>query len=164
METQSTGSLRTIAGIVGAVVVASGLGGAVTQNSLNTWYRGLRKARLNPPNWVFGPVWTTLYVFMAIAAWLDWRGGRGRPEGRRALRLFGVQLSLNLLWSILFFGLRSPRFALLDIAALWGTITAWLAASARINRWTTLLIFPYLAWVSFASYLNFEVWRKNRNR
>lgn len=162
MQMQSTGTLRALAGFVAVVAAAAGIGGASTQNSLRTWYEGLRKPRLNPPKWVFGPVWTTLYAFMAIAAWLDWRDGRNRPEGQRALGLFGVQLFLNTLWSILFFGRRAPGLALFDIAALWTSIAGWLVTSARVNRWTALLILPYLAWVSFASYLNWGVWRLNR--
>ncbi|HEX5414649.1 MAG TPA: TspO/MBR family protein [Chloroflexota bacterium] len=162
MRIQSATSLRALAGFTIAVAAAAGIGGAATQSSLDTWYARLRKPKLNPPKWVFGPVWTTLYAFMAIAAWLDWRAGRNRHQGRRALRLFGIQLFFNTLWSILFFGRRAPGLALLDIAALWTSIVAWLSASLRVNRWTALLILPYLAWVSFASYLNWGIWRLNR--
>jgi benzodiazapine receptor len=121
------------------------------------WYEQLTKPTLNPPNWVFGPVWTALYLMMAIAAWLVWRAdGRTQPLG-----LFAIQLSLNAVWSALFFGLHHPGWALVDIALLWVAVAATLASFWRSNTIAGCLLVPYLAWVTFASYLNFMIWRLN---
>lgn len=155
-------SIGTLLGFFIASFAAAAIGGVATNRSLQSWYPSLRKPSLNPPSWVFGPVWTALYSLMAVAAWLDWRHGRSSENGRRALGLFGLQLGLNTLWSLLFFGLRAPGLALLEIGTLWASIAAWLIASTRVDRRTLWLIAPYLAWVSFASYLNLRIWQLNR--
>jgi translocator protein len=124
------------------------------------WYAGLVKPALTPPGWVFGPVWTLLYAMMGTAAWLVWRayGLTGAPV---PLGLFLVQLALNALWSYLFFGLNRPGLAFLDIVALWLAILATLVAFWRADPLAGLLLLPYLLWVSFATYLNFQFWRLN---
>jgi tryptophan-rich sensory protein len=125
------------------------------------WYAGIAKPSWNPPNWIFGPVWTALYLMMAVAAWMVWKA-TGATGVRHALMLFLVQLALNAAWSWLFFGRERPDLALMDIAALWLTIVATTWAFWGIERRAGMLMLPYLAWVSFASCLNFAIWRLNR--
>jgi translocator protein len=137
------------------------VGALVTRPAIPVWYAALRKPALAPPNWVFGPVWTALFVAMGIAAFLVWRAGWRAPAVRQALWLFGLQLGLNALWSILFFGQRAPGAALVDIVALWLAIAATIAAFARVSRSAAWLLVPYLLWVSFAVYLNAMIWWLN---
>lgn len=125
------------------------------------WYAQLRKPSWNPPSWLFGPVWTALYTMMAISAWLVWRRG-GFAANARPLGLFAVQLVFNALWSWLFFGLKNPALALIDIVLLWVAIAATLAAFYRVHRVAGWLLVPYLAWVSFATVLNATLWLLNR--
>jgi tryptophan-rich sensory protein len=127
---------------------------------LDTWYVTLEKPSWNPPNWIFGPVWTCLYIAMAIAAWLVWRK-EGIAGARAQLLLFAGQLILNAAWSFLFFGLRNPGLALVDIVLLWLSILATLLAFAKVSGWAAALFLPYLAWVSFATALNWALWRMN---
>lgn len=141
-----------------ASALAAGLGGLATVSNVNGWYVAADKAPWSPPNWVFGPVWTTLYVAMAVAAWLVWRRRTEKP--RAALTIYGVQLVLNLLWTPVFFGL----YPALGTPALWtafGIILALAVAVATtvmlfgpISRAAGLLMLPYLSWVVFASSLN----------
>ncbi len=125
------------------------------------WYAGLSKPAWNPPGWLFGPVWTTLYALMAVAAWLVWRRGGWRAQ-RGPLGLYLVQLALNAAWTPLFFGLRWPLAGLVDIVLLLAAVVATLAAFVRVRRWAGLLLVPYLLWVSFATVLNFTLWQLNR--
>jgi len=124
------------------------------------WYAALDKPSWNPPNAVFGPVWTTLYILMGIAAWLVWRRA-GFAGARTALTLYGVQLALNALWSYLFFGMQSPLAAFLELTVLWGVIVATLVRFWRVSPAAGALLIPYLCWVSFAGVLNFVIWRLN---
>lgn len=124
------------------------------------WYLGLQKPSWNPPAWLFAPVWTLLYLLMAVAAWLVWRRGGWRQQ-RRPLTLFVTQLALNALWTPLFFGLHRPDWAFVTIVLLWLAISATIVAFARIQRAAAALLAPYLAWVSFATCLNFALWRLN---
>lgn len=140
------------AGILGSVFTASNVGG---------WYTTLAKPELNPPAWVFGPVWTTLYTLMGIAAYLVWRK-IDAPGAKLALTLYGVQLALNALWSILFFGLHSPGGALVEVVFLWLTILATIIAFAKISKSAAWLLVPYILWVSFAMYLNYMLWMLNQ--
>lgn len=154
---------RSVLGLVGflaASLAAGGIGGVVTNPAIPTWYRQLEKPSWTPPDWLFGPVWTALYLAMGIAAWLVWRRG-GWAANRRALTLFGIQLILNALWSFLFFGLRSPGLAMAEIVVLWLAILLTLLAFWRVSRPAGALLAPYLLWVTFASALNFAVWRMN---
>jgi benzodiazapine receptor len=124
------------------------------------WYAALNKPSWNPPSWVFGPVWSTLYVMMAVSAWRVWcRGGFARQL--RPLTVFLVQLALNALWSPLFFGLKQPGVAFAGIIALWLAIACTIAVFWREHRTAAWLLVPYLAWVSFASVLNGVLWRLN---
>ena len=139
---------------------AAGIGGAVTTPKIATWYAALAKPSWNPPNWIFGPVWSVLYLCMAIAAWLVWRQG-GLAGAATPLALFAVQLVLNLAWSWLFFGFQNPGLAFVDIVLLWAAIAATMVAFWFRSAIAGILFVPYLAWVSFAAVLNFVVWRLN---
>lgn len=141
---------------------AAGLiGSFFTAPAISEWYAFLLKPDLAPPNWVFAPVWTTLFLLMGIAAFLVAKHGFGRTGVRLALTLFVIQLALNTLWSILFFGLRSPGAALIEIIILWLAIAATLWAFATVSRPAAWLLVPYIAWVSFAAYLNYSIWLLN---
>ena len=125
------------------------------------WYSHLAKPLWNPPNWIFAPVWTLLYFMMAIAACLVWKR-HGLVNAEIPLSLFVLQLGLNAMWSWLFFGLHKPGLAFVDIIVLWILILVTLLTFWKLNRIAGALMIPYLAWVSFASVLNFALWRMNR--
>ena len=139
---------------------AAGIGGAVTTPKIGGWYATLVKPTWNPPNWIFGPVWSTLYFCMAVAAWLVWRQG-GVEQARVPLVLFGGQLALNVLWSCIFFGLEMPGLAFVELLVLGGAIAVTTVAFWRWSMVAGILFVPYLAWVSFAAVLNFTIWRLN---
>jgi len=154
---------RDIAGLIlwlALCLGVSGVGGAITATSVGGWYQTLAKPPFNPPEWVFAPVWITLYVAMAVAAWLVWRRAEF-ADARRPLILFAAQLALNLLWSALFFGLQSPGWALVEIPFLWAAIAATTLAFRPASPLAALLLVPYLLWVSFAVVLNASVWWLN---
>lgn len=156
-------TFRDAAALLGFVVLCfavAAAGGAVTATSVGTWYAGLAKPAFNPPDWVFGPVWTVLYVMMAVAAWRVWRR-RAAPGARPALGAWAVQLALNLSWSFVFFGARMPGAALAEIAALLAAIVATLVLFRRIERLAGALLVPYVAWVAFAAVLNAAIWALN---
>ena len=135
-------------------------GGAITATSVDTWYQSLEKPPFNPPDWVFAPVWTALYVLMAIAAWRVWRL-RSMEATRTAFVLFGVQLCLNLAWSFLFFGLQRIDLAFVEIVILLVAITTNMIMFWRIERFAGLLFVPYTAWVTYAMILNASLWLLN---
>ncbi len=141
-----------LAGIVGSVF---------TFSAIPAWYASLAKPAFSPPNWIFGPVWLLLYTLMGISLYLVWNKGFKKRENRTALYLFGTQLALNSLWSILFFGLKNPFYALLEIIVLWIMIALTIRAFSRISGRAAQLLVPYILWVSFAAVLNFFVWRLN---
>ncbi|MFP5234441.1 MAG: TspO/MBR family protein [Acidobacteriota bacterium] len=136
------------------------IGARWTAPEIPAWYRGLRKPSFNPPNWVFGPVWTTLYLLMAIAAWRV-QYSSSSPLREMALATFLVQLALNLLWTWIFFHRHAIRAALVEIALLWLAIAITTAFFARIDSIAAVLMLPYLLWVSFASHLNNAIARLN---
>lgn len=136
---------------LGASFGAAALGSLATVRGLREWYPSLRKPGWNPPNAVFGPIWTVLYLAMAIAAWLAWRTG---ADVTLALGLFAVQLALNVAWSVAFFGLRRVRAGFVVIVCLWLAIAATLVVFASIDPVAGALFVPYLAWVTFALFLN----------
>jgi translocator protein len=142
-------------------LMAAGAGALATGSSVREWYPALRKPTWNPPAWIFGPVWTALYLMMAIAAWLVWRE-LGFAAAVVPLGLFALQLALNALWSPLFFGLRNPWAGLVDILPLWAAVLATLVSFWRVSPAAGLLLLPYWLWVSFATALNFTIWRMNR--
>lgn len=137
---------------------AAGLGSLLTTAALRPWYADLRKPSWTPPNWLFGLVWTILFLAMAIAAWLVWRkvGLTAAP-----MQLFLLQLLLNVAWSALFFGLRSPGLAFAEIVMLWVAILATSIEFWRAVPAAGWLFLPYLIWVSYATALNFSIWRLN---
>ena len=145
-----------------AVCLAVGGAGAVfTSGSVGRWYPELHKPSWTPPSWVFGPVWTILYIMMAIAVWLVWCR-RGSVKIGSALVFFFLQLALNAAWSPLFFGLKNPLAGLLDIVPLWAMILGTLICFWRISPAAGALLVPYWLWVSFAAALNFAIWKLNR--
>ena len=121
------------------------------------WYASLRKPAWAPPPGVFGTVWTVLYLMMGVAAWGVWQ----RAGWTRALVPWAVQLVLNAAWTPLFFSLRQPGWAFADMIALWLAITATMSAFVQVRPWTAWMLAPYLAWVTFAAFLNFSIWRMN---
>jgi benzodiazapine receptor len=165
---QSTGgemvALRSVIGLVvsiGTCFVAAAVGSAFTTAAIPEWYATLSKPTWTPPNWLFAPVWSLLYLSMGVSAWLVWRRA-GLAAAAVPLALFVLQLVLNALWSVLFFGLHSPGSAFAEIVLLWAAILATLVAFWRCVPVAGILIAPYLLWVSFAAALNFSIWRMNR--
>jgi len=140
--------ISELAGIVGSVFTVS---------AIPTWYATLQKPSFSPPNWIFGPAWTTLYFLMGIAAFLVWKKGLERKDVKIALGVFGGQLVLNALWSIIFFGLHNPFWAFIEIIVLWLAILATMFAFYKISRPAAYLLLPYILWVSFAAVLNFSI-------
>lgn len=145
--------ISELAGIIGAVF---------TTPSIPTWYATLARPDFAPPNWVFGPVWTTLFALMGIASYLVWRKGTARRDVRTGLGIFSGQLVLNILWSFLFFGLQSPGAALVEIAFLWLAILWTVISFGKVSKPAAWLLVPYILWVSFAAYLNFAIWSLNK--
>lgn len=153
-------AVSELAGVIGSVFTSPAIAG---------WYAGIIKPPFNPPAWVFGPVWTTLFALMGMAAFLVWSSYAEASEDKQkgikiALSLFGIQLVLNALWSIIFFGLHSPGGALLEIIFLWLAILATIVTFAKISKPAAWLLVPYILWVSFAGYLNYSLWQLNRNQ
>jgi len=140
---------------------AAAMGALATATSVETWYPTLRKPSWNPPSWVFGPVWTALYILMAVATWRAWTVGDALAA-RRTASLYSAQLTLNALWSILFFGMRRPDIALAEIFVLWAVLIVILVRFWRLDRVAAVLWLPYLGWVSFAAVLNGAIWSLNR--
>ena len=145
---------------VALCLLVSAAGGMVTATSVDTWYQALAKPSFNPPDWVFAPVWTTLYFLMGVSGWRIWRR-RALRATRGALALFGLQLFLNFAWSVLFFGFQRIDLALIDIVILFVAIVANMILFWRIERLATLLLVPYAAWVVFAIVLNVSIWLLN---
>jgi translocator protein len=150
-------AVRDAAIAAGAVVVTSFIGNTATLPKIQGWYAGLAKPWYNPPNWVFGPAWTLLFALMAIAFWRILQKPAATPGRGTAIALFVLQLVLNAGWSVLFFGMESPRLGLVEIVPFWLAILATLVAFARIDRLAGWLLVPYLAWVSFAGVLNYGI-------
>lgn len=143
------------------VIAASALGQLATYPNLASWYAGLVKPSFNPPNWIFAPVWTTLYMLMAFSAWRILSIASRRVEQRTALALFFLQLLLNALWPWMFFGWHSPSAGLLNIVPQFLLILATIHRFRRLDRLAALCLVPLAAWVAFAALLTFEIWRLN---
>ncbi|HBS52955.1 MAG TPA: sensory protein TspO [Flavobacterium sp.] len=150
--------------IVVIICLAVGyLSGMVTRASITTWYPTLVKPSFNPPNWIFAPVWTSLYVMMGVAAGLIWNQITTQKSAvTKALQFFTIQLILNALWSYLFFGLHNLMLATIEVVLLWLMIFETYSQFAKINKTASYLMLPYLAWVSFASVLTASIWWLNR--
>ncbi len=140
------------AGIIGSVFTAP---------AIPNWYATLQKPAFTPPNWLFAPAWITLYLLMGIAAFLVWRVGLENRRVRTALIIFLVQLVLNALWSVVFFGMQSPLYGVIVIAILWLMILLTILKFARISATAAWLLVPYILWVSFATALNISIWILN---
>jgi benzodiazapine receptor len=155
--------MRRIAALVvfvGLCLAVGALGGWVTAGGVKDWYPTLHKPSFNPPNWLFGPVWTALYAMMGVAAWRVWCKAWG-DKARRPLALFALQLALNLGWSVAFFGLHAIGAAVVVIVALEAAILGTMLAFRRIDGLAAALLVPYALWVAFATLLNVTIWRLN---
>lgn len=152
--------LAALALLVALCLGIGALGAAVTATSVGTWYGDLVKPSFTPPDAVFGPVWTTLYVMMGLAAWRVWRAA-DRDTARGPLTLFALQLALNLGWSVVFFGLQKIGAAVATIFVLDVGVIVTTLAFRTVDRAAALLMMPYLAWVAFATVLNIAIWRLN---
>lgn len=141
--------------------LAGFVGSLFTTPSIPVWYASLAKPSFTPPNWVFSPVWISLFVLMGISLFLLWEKTLHYPGVKTAMCWFAVQLVLNMLWSILFFGLKSPFLALIEIIVLWIAIFITILKSLRVSKLAGVLLIPYLVWVSFAAGLNYSIWTLN---
>ena len=158
--------MNKIVKIIVVVIVCLAVGyfsGAVTREAITDWYPTLIKPSFNPPNWIFFPVWTALYIMIGIAAGLVWNKIEVQKElVKKALIFFAIQLGLNALWSYLFFGLHNPMLAGLEIIVLWLMIYETYVQFSKINKIAGYLFIPYIAWVSFAAILNLSIWWLNK--
>ena len=137
--------------------LAGAIGAFFTYESIPTCYAALQKPSFNPPNWIFGPVWTTLYTLMGISAFIIWDKGLNNKNVRYAIYIFGIQLALNSIWPIIFFGLHLPLLAFFEIIILWVFILLSIIYFYKISKVASLLLIPYIMWVSFASILNLSI-------
>ena len=160
MKFEAAQRIIALAAFVLICFAAAGLGGLVTAPQIPNWYADLAKPSWTPPNWIFGPVWTLLYLTMAFSAWLVWRQA-GFAGAKLPLALFAIQLALNSLWSVLFFGLQNPGAAAVEILLLWAAILATLLGFWKRSNLAGALLVPYLAWVGFAGVLNVAIWLMN---
>lgn len=146
-----------------AVCLAVGATGSIITSpaEASAWYEGLRKPVFTPPSWVFGPVWTGLYILMGVAVFWVWQKGLAAAEVKIAIVVFAVQLILNALWSPLFFGLKNPHAAFADVTLLWAAILATILFFYRVSKVSAILLIPYMLWVSFASFLNYSIMMLN---
>jgi tryptophan-rich sensory protein len=151
-------SIIVLIGFVGACFLAAATGAAFRPGE---WYERLAKPSWRPPNWVFAPAWTVLYLTIAVSGWLVWRTS-GFASAALPLAIYLVQLVLNAAWTPIFFGLRRPDLAFIEVVMLWLSIVATIATFYSVNVAAAWLLLPYLAWVTFAAALNFTVWRLNR--
>ncbi len=137
------------------------IGSYFTAPAIPEWYAGLNKPALNPPNWIFAPAWTTLYILMGVSLFLVWREGNREKRIQMAIVAFVVQLALNATWSIVFFGMQNPGLALINIALLWMGIIYTIILFHKISKPAAYLLIPYLLWTSFATYLNYSIFILN---
>jgi benzodiazapine receptor len=152
--------LKLIASII-LCQLAGFLGSLFTTPAIPTWYQTLHKPFFTPPNWIFSPVWISLFILMGISLFFVW-WRTDHPKVKTALIFFFVQLILNILWSAAFFGLRSPLLGLMDIILLWIAILFTILNFSKVSKFAGVLLVPYLLWVSFATVLNFSLWILNR--
>jgi translocator protein len=143
-----------------APLIVGFLGSLLTTPAIDGWYKIINKPSFNPPNWIFSPVWTLLFILMGISLFLILKKPKSHYR-KKAIIVFSLQLALNLFWSFLFFFLKSPNLAFLEIIILWFFILATILYFWRLSRLAAYLLIPYLSWVSFASILNYYIWRLN---
>jgi translocator protein len=142
-------------------LIIGSLSGFFTADGVNGWYATANKPWFNPPNWLFGPVWTVLYLLMGIALFLVWRSDAGKTVKQTAIILFAVQLLLNFFWSLIFFKMQQLGWAFAEIIAMWLMILLTIIWFGKINSTAAWLLVPYISWVSFASVLNYALWKLN---
>ena len=155
---------RKLTYILIGIIICSTIGflsSVVTQSSVNGWYLTLNKPSFNPPNWVFAPVWSALYIMMGISAGWVWAKGFHHKWVKTGLYHFGFQLLLNGLWSIVFFGLQQPFYGLLVIMALLVVLSLTIKWFNVVSKFAAILLIPYLLWVCFATALNYKIWELN---
>jgi benzodiazapine receptor len=149
-------------GCISFCLFIGGLGGLATTEEVNTWYLLINKPEWNPPNWVFAPVWTTLYALMGAALYLVWQQQNVKPIHKKiGIAIFIVQLLLNFLWSFIFFKWHAMGWAVIEIAFLWLAIVLTIVMFYKVQKLAAWILLPYLAWVSFATFLTFTLWRLN---
>ena len=156
--------LKNLSKLVFSILIcqSAGIVGSIfTSSSIQTWYTTLQKPSFTPPNWLFAPVWLILFTLMGISLYLVWNKGLKNKQVKNSLSLFGLQLILNVVWSFLFFGLRSPLLGLIEIVFLWVFIVLTILKFHKISKTAGLLLLPYIVWVSIALMLNFYIWRLN---
>jgi translocator protein len=141
--------------------IAGAIGSFFTSPAITGWYSLIEKPRINPPSWVFGPAWTIIYILMGISLYLIWSKGCKENKVKVAISIFMIQLMLNSVWSILFFGLKNPGLAFIEIFFLWISILITIIFFYKISKKAAYLLVPYILWVSFASYLNYSIWILN---
>lgn len=144
------------------ICLSAGLIGSFFSVSISSWYQSLNKPAFTPPSWLFGPVWTVLYILMGISAFLVWQKGFDNRSVKIALAIFLVQLVLNVIWTPLFFGLNSPLLALIDIVFMWLAILITIISFSSLSKTAALLLIPYILWVTFAAVLNLSIVFLNR--
>lgn len=142
-------------------LVVGGASGFFTVSGVESWYQTINKPSWNPPNNIFGPVWTSLYILMGIALFLVWKADTSSELKKIAFTLFAIQMVLNFFWSIIFFKLHQPGWALVEIIAMWVFILLTIFAFAQVNKTAAWLLVPYISWVSFATILNYTIWKIN---
>lgn len=135
--------------------------GLFTETGVGSWYQNIQKPSWNPPGWVFGPVWTALYIMMGISLYLVWKSDARPSLKKLAILLFALQLGLNFFWSLIFFNQQAIGWALVEILVLWLSILATIFVFAKINNTAAWLLVPYISWVSFASILTYTIWKLN---
>ncbi|MBK8139577.1 MAG: tryptophan-rich sensory protein [Chitinophagaceae bacterium] len=143
-------------------LIVGGTSGFFTATGVESWYQTIARPTWNPPGWLFGPVWTTLYVMMGISLFLVWKEDTSVELKKIAIALFTVQLVLNFFWSFIFFNQHQIGWALVEIAAMWVFILLTIFAFAQVNKAAAWLLVPYISWVSFATILNFTIWQLNK--
>ncbi|MGB9721627.1 MAG: TspO/MBR family protein [bacterium] len=153
MPVQNFNIIKFVLSIV-LTLCAGFIGSLATRQSVSTWFTTINKPPISPPNWLFGPVWTALFILIGIAFYLVWNKGISQEGVKTAIIIFVIQLILNILWSVLFFGLRSPMSAFIEIIVLWIAILLTIIFFFRVSSLAGYLLIPYILWVSFASVLN----------
>lgn len=153
-------TLKLIIAVIVPVAVG-GISGFFTSTGVESWYQTINKPSWNPPSWVFAPVWTTLYIMMGVALFLVWKSNVSTGLKRIAISLFAVQLLLNFFWSFIFFYQQQPGWALVEIIAMWVFILLTIFAFAKVNKIAAWMLVPYISWVSFATILNYTIWKLN---
>ncbi len=164
MAKQSLGNLKKTVMLLVSIVIpllVGFIGSIATSSSVSSWYQTINKPSFNPPNSVFGPVWTALFILMGVSFYLVWSKGLDKKGVKKAIAFFGVQLVLNILWSFMFFGLQSPAYGLIEIVILWAAIVYTILLFHKISKAASYLLIPYILWVSFAAVLNFAIFILN---